>query len=278
MPARRFRPPWSIEKQDACATTVGPKTGLPLFWRHHRSRVASVLIDYWGGVVSMSLSWPFVYASVLTAGLLGSGGIAAAEELSPEQARAFVVGKLFAFTCFEGTTGMGRILSDGSVVGTIRIHGQSETRFARLPAGTVRIDGQSMCAHLAGLPFTPCVRVKKIDYRSFRGSLVGLSFAYCALVCRRTCRCAAYSFSTAAFATQDSYAHIFRIKDRGGVVLRTAKERDHWRVQMTWPVGPGTRLRHASRYFGQFNSEAEAERWIAEHRWFTQQKAAWPTK
>jgi hypothetical protein len=36
-----------------------------------------------------------------------------------------------------------------------------------------------MCAHLAGLPFTPCFRVEKIDYRSFRGSLSGLSFAYC---------------------------------------------------------------------------------------------------
>jgi hypothetical protein len=52
----------------------------------------------------MSVSRPFVYASVL-AGLLGPSGIAGAEELGPEQARAFIVGKLFAFTCFEGTTG-----------------------------------------------------------------------------------------------------------------------------------------------------------------------------
>jgi hypothetical protein len=117
--------------------------------------------------------------SVLTVGLLGSSGIAGAEELGPEQARAFIVGKLFAFTCFEGTTGMGRILSDGSVVGSVRIRGQGETRFARLPAGTVRIDGQFLCAHVASLPFTPCARVEKIDYRSFRSSLVGLSFAYC---------------------------------------------------------------------------------------------------
>jgi hypothetical protein len=36
-----------------------------------------------------------------------------------------------------------------------------------------------MCAHLSGMPFTPCFRVEKIDYRSFRGSLAGLSFAYC---------------------------------------------------------------------------------------------------
>jgi hypothetical protein len=127
----------------------------------------------------MLVRWSRVYASVLTAGLIALGGIAAAEELGPEQARAFVVGKLFAYTCFEGTTGMGRILSDGSVVGTIRIRGQGETRFAALPAGTVRVDGESMCAHLAGLPFTPCFRVEKLDYRSFRGSLSGLSFAYC---------------------------------------------------------------------------------------------------
>jgi hypothetical protein len=119
-----------------------------------------------------------VCATVVTAVLLGLGqGIA--EELGPEQARAFVVGKLFAYTCFEGTSGMGRIYSDGSVVGTIKIRGQGETRFAALPAGTIRVDGGSMCAHLAGMPFTPCFRVEKIDYHSFRGSLSGLSFAYC---------------------------------------------------------------------------------------------------
>ena len=74
----------------------------------------------------MSVRWPFVYASVLMT--LGSGGIAAAEDLSPEQARAFVVDKLFDYTCFDGTAGMVRIFSDGSVVGTIR-SGQGETRF-----------------------------------------------------------------------------------------------------------------------------------------------------
>jgi hypothetical protein len=126
---------------------------------------------------SMSVRGSLVCASVLT-GWLGVGqGIA--EELGPEQARAFVVGKLFAYTCFEGTSGLGRIYSDGSVVGTIKIRGQGQTKFATLPAGTIRVDGESMCAHLAGMPFTPCFRVEKIDYRSFRGSLSGLSFAYC---------------------------------------------------------------------------------------------------
>jgi hypothetical protein len=36
-----------------------------------------------------------------------------------------------------------------------------------------------MCAHLSGLPIEPCFRVQKIDYRSFRGSIAGLGFAYC---------------------------------------------------------------------------------------------------
>jgi hypothetical protein len=104
---------------------------------------------------------------------------AIAEDLAPEQARAFVVGKLFSYNCFEGTAGAGRILPDGSVVGTIRIRGEGETRFATLPPGTIRVDGTSVCAHLSGLPITPCFRVQKIDYASFRGSVAGLDFAYC---------------------------------------------------------------------------------------------------
>jgi hypothetical protein len=123
----------------------------------------------------------FVRVAAVTAFVLGLFGIglAAAEDLNPEQARAFVVGKLFSYTCFDGTVGQGRIFSDGSVVGTIRIRGNGEQRFAALPAGTIRVDSGAMCAHLSGLFFTPCFRVQKIDYRSFRGSISGMSFAYC---------------------------------------------------------------------------------------------------
>jgi hypothetical protein len=116
--------------------------------------------------------------SAVVFGLFGIG-LAAAEDLSPEQARAFVVGKLFSYTCFDGTVGQGRIFPDGSVVGTIRIRGNGEPRFAALPAGTIRTEGGSMCAHLSSLPITPCFRVQKIDYRSFRGSISGMGFAYC---------------------------------------------------------------------------------------------------
>jgi hypothetical protein len=111
--------------------------------------------------------------------LAAASAVAVAEELGPEQARAFVIGKLFAYNCFDGTEGVGRIFADGSVVGTIRPMGRGELRFAALPAGTIRVDGTAMCAHLPGSIIEPCFRVEKIDYRSFRGSLSGLSFAYC---------------------------------------------------------------------------------------------------
>lgn len=102
-----------------------------------------------------------------------------AEDLTPEQARAFIAGKLFSYNCFDGTTGIGRIFNDGSIIGTIRPGGSSEVRFATLPPGTIRVTPTSVCAHLPGLPIEPCFRVQKIDYRSFRGSISGLSFAYC---------------------------------------------------------------------------------------------------
>jgi hypothetical protein len=123
---------------------------------------------------------PMLVRVAVVAGAFLLGAIAAkAEELGPEQARAFVVGKLFSYTCFDGTAGTGRIFADGSVVGTIRPGGRGEMRFANLPPGTLRIEGSSMCAHLTGMIVQPCFRVQKIDYRSFRGSLSGLGFAYC---------------------------------------------------------------------------------------------------
>jgi hypothetical protein len=128
-----------------------------------------------GGKVGCSM---LLRVAVLCAGVLGAGA-AFAEELGPEQARAFVAGKLFAYTCFDGTVGMGRILDDGSVIGTIRPGGRGEMRFATLPPNTLKVEGGSICAHLSGLPIEPCFRVQKIDYKSFRGSVSGFGFAYC---------------------------------------------------------------------------------------------------
>jgi len=117
--------------------------------------------------------------AVVCACLLLGAVSAFAEDLAPEQARAFVVGKLFSYTCFDGTAGIGRIFSDGSVVGTVQAPGQKLAHFAVLPAGTIKVTRTSVCAHLRGLPIDPCFRVQKINYRTFRGSLSGLGFAYC---------------------------------------------------------------------------------------------------
>ena len=123
-------------------------------------------------------SWMRVGVAVLCAQVLVASS-AVSEELSPDEARAFVVGKLFAYSCFDGTAGLGRIFADGSVVGTITLGGDGEAKFATLPAGTVKADGNSICAHLPGSPLEPCFKVQRIDDQSFRGSIAGFDSTYC---------------------------------------------------------------------------------------------------
>jgi hypothetical protein len=124
-----------------------------------------------------------IATSLLVAGVL-SGPLfattASADSLRGEEARRFVAGKLFAFNCFDGSRGSGRIFADGSVAGSIQLSGKGQLRYARLPSNTlqVRSDG-SVCASLKGLPFEPCFNVERADTKSFRGSVSGMSFAYC---------------------------------------------------------------------------------------------------
>lgn len=114
----------------------------------------------------------------LTVGLLAAVP-AFAGEMSAEEARRFVVGKMFNYTCFEGTRGQGRVLSDGSVVGSIQFQGAGQVRHAALPAGTLQVKGEAVCASVRGLPVQPCFNLQRIDSNSFRGSISGLGFAYC---------------------------------------------------------------------------------------------------
>jgi hypothetical protein len=107
-----------------------------------------------------------------------------AGELRPEEAKAFVAGKLFSYTCFEGTTGAGRINADGSVSGTIRVRGTGPARYVTLPPGTIRVNSGGICASVRGMPMEPCFNVVKIDNNRFRGSVSGLGFAYCDFVRR----------------------------------------------------------------------------------------------
>jgi hypothetical protein len=106
-------------------------------------------------------------------------GAAVAEPMNADTARRFVVGKMFSYSCFDGTRGAGRIFGDGSVVGTIQLRGSGPMRHASLPPGTIRVKGESICAAVRGMPFEPCFNLDKTDTQSFRGSVSGLGFAYC---------------------------------------------------------------------------------------------------
>jgi len=116
--------------------------------------------------------------AVIVAGVLATMP-ALAGEMSPKEAERFVVGKLFAYNCFDGTSGVGRIFPDGSVAGTIRSRGQGPVRYAMLPAGTLKVKSEAVCASLKGLPWEPCFNLVQTDANTFRGSVRGLSFAYC---------------------------------------------------------------------------------------------------
>lgn len=107
---------------------------------------------------------------------------ASAESLNAKQARLFVAGKLFSYSCFDGTTGVGRIQNDGSAAGTIRIAGKDPTRHVRLPVNTLYESGEQICATLKGLPFTPCFVLTKTSANSFRGAVSGMGFMYCDFV------------------------------------------------------------------------------------------------
>jgi hypothetical protein len=103
----------------------------------------------------------------------------AGQVLTGEEARKFVAGKVFAFTCFDGTRGAGRVLDDGGAAGAVQFSGSGPVRHMRLPGNTLQVRGQSVCASIKGLPFEPCFNLDKKDERNFRGSVSGMGFAYC---------------------------------------------------------------------------------------------------
>jgi hypothetical protein len=104
---------------------------------------------------------------------------AVAGEMSADEASRFVIGKMFNYTCFEGTRGQGRVLPDGSVIGSIQIRGAGQLRYATLPPGSLRVKGEAVCATVRGLPVQPCFNLERLDNNSFRGSISGVGFAYC---------------------------------------------------------------------------------------------------
>lgn len=118
----------------------------------------------------------------IVVGAVVAGALAApafAGQMNADEARKFVRGKVFAFTCFDGTRGAGRVFDDGAAAGGVQFSGAGPTRYMRLPGNTLQTRGQSICASLKGIPFEPCFNLTKNDERSFRGSVSGMGFAYC---------------------------------------------------------------------------------------------------
>ena len=119
----------------------------------------------------------FVLGAV-TAGALIAPALAG-QMMNADEARRFVAGKVFAFTCSDGTRGAGRILDDNGAAGAVQFSGSGPVRHLRLPGNTLQIRGQAVCASIKGVPFEPCFTLDKKDERSFRGSVSGMAFAYC---------------------------------------------------------------------------------------------------
>ena len=125
----------------------------------------------------------FGIGTLVGGALLGASALApvGAAEMKPEEAKRFIAGKLFTYTCFDGTRGAGRIQADGSVVGTMQVN-SGRMKFVTLPAGTIKLTSNSICASLPHAIFQPCFNVVQTSPTSFRGSLKALSFAYCDFV------------------------------------------------------------------------------------------------
>ena len=91
-----------------------------------------------------------MFARLVLGAVLAAATIvpALAGMMNADEARRFVSGKVFAFTCFDGTRGAGRVLDDLSAAGSIQFSGQGPIRHVRLPGNTLQIRGQAVCASI----------------------------------------------------------------------------------------------------------------------------------
>jgi hypothetical protein len=104
---------------------------------------------------------------------------AMASEMTASEARQFVTGKMFSYSCFDGTRGLARVNADGSVNGSIQVKGIGPTRYGTMPAATLRVEGERVCASLTRSIIQPCFDLERTSAESFRGSISGLGFAFC---------------------------------------------------------------------------------------------------
>src|SRR4030081_4016549 len=105
----------------------------------------------------------------ITAGAVIAPALAG-QMMNADEARRFVSGKVFAFSCFDGTRGAGRVLDDGGAAGAVQFSGAGPMRHIRLPGNTLQVRGQAVCASIKGIPFEPCFILDEAEDGNFRGS------------------------------------------------------------------------------------------------------------
>lgn len=100
---------------------------------------------------------------------------AVAGEMTAAEARQFVVGKSFIYTCFDGTRGMARVHDDGSVEGFIQVRGTGLTPAPCQLAHCALIAGVSarpfpapLCSHafISNVPMPPGSAARSWDWAS----------------------------------------------------------------------------------------------------------------
>src|SRR5436190_21793272 len=87
--------------------------------------------------------------------ILLAASSACAESLTPDAARRFVAGTLFAFNCFDGSRGAGRIYGDGPLIGTIQFRGAGRASTVSLPAAPLTVRGEAESTSPPGITPTP---------------------------------------------------------------------------------------------------------------------------
>src|SRR5262249_53888756 len=86
---------------------------------------------------------------------------AMAQAMSNEALERFVIGKYFAFSCFEGSRGVGRIENDGSITGTLLVSGAGPTRPIQLPPGTLEVKDVAVCITLQSSKSEQCFNLNR---------------------------------------------------------------------------------------------------------------------
>ena len=104
---------------------------------------------------------------------------AKAEELRATEARQFIAGKHFSYSCFDGTNGNGRIYADGSVAGYVQPGGSGPRRYVVLADRHLANQRRPILRFGSRPSVRTLLQCRSHQPGSFRGSISGLGFAYC---------------------------------------------------------------------------------------------------